>query len=67
MTTLLTPDQEESLKSMTSLIMPPGQGRWYFCPHYYNDRGNGFYDVYTYEQLPASVKEEILKQRGIKL
>lgn len=65
MTILLTQDQQETMKATHSYIQT-NDGNYYHQPFWLKDCGKGMFKQVSYENLPDSVKDFVLKQRGIK-
>lgn len=66
MTILLTPDQQSTLRATNEHVLTPDGENWYHQPYWLHDCGNGKFEQFSYEALPANVKDFILTQRGIK-
>lgn len=63
---LLTQDQQETMRATHEYIFTPEGERWYHQPFWLKDLGDGKFEQLSYELLPPSLKDFVLKQRGIK-
>lgn len=66
MTIMLTPDQQETMRATHEFIFTPEGEKWYHQPFWLKDLGSGKFEQIFYEQLPNSVKDFVLQQKGIK-
>jgi hypothetical protein len=64
---LLTPDQVSALNHFASVIVTEKGDRYYYFPFWHKSNGNGKYDRLRFDQLPEEVKDQLLKNQGIKL
>lgn len=62
---LLTPHQEQTLLSFSSMVFD--ESDYYYFPFFFKDKGGGLFERLTWDELPSHVKDNILKIRGIKL
>jgi hypothetical protein len=67
MTILLTQDQAETLKTISQPLITQQGNRFYYCPYWFKDIGQGRFEKIPFEKLPEEVKDIILANRGIKL
>lgn len=65
MTILLTQDQQETMRATHEYIQT-NDGNYYHQPCWLKELGNDSFERVRYENLPDSVKDFILQQRGIK-
>jgi hypothetical protein len=64
---LLTPDQESTLKAIGATMQVYGEGEWVYVPTYFKSKGAGLYDSLRFDQLPESVKDQLLANQGVRL
>lgn len=62
---LLTPVQEQTLLSFGSMVQKGSN--YYYFPFFFREEGGGIYDQLSWDELPAFIKDQILRIRGIKL
>lgn len=63
---LLTRDQEATLWNHQQSLVTQ-KGTYLFFPYYMKHLGGGEYERLTFDQLPEEAKEQLLKQKGIKI
>lgn len=64
---LLTRDQQSVLWHISETMVTPNGDRYYYCPFYLKECGDGMYERISFENLPEAAKEQILTKNGIKL
>lgn len=63
---LLTRDQEATLWNLQQTLTVNGE-TYLFSPYYLRSIGAGEYERLRFDQLSEAVKDELLKNQGIKL
>ncbi len=64
---LLTPSQQSALWNFMEQLKTSDGKTYFHFPFYLRDDRNGQFERLTFEQLPENAKDQLLKQKGVKL
>jgi len=60
----LTDEQISFLHNSSTMLYENGEPKWIYLPYWFKVLGDGFYDIFSFENLPSDLKKRINDDRG---